>query len=193
IYQEREKFPDRPSLASIIGTRHVAIALSAGTLCHCVVFLPMMFGEKNIVTVYLSQLAVTISVSLLASWRVAVSLIPMLSARMKPPPAVKSPMITRLQDRYARALRWTLGHRGWSVAGIVLISLVSLVPMANTKGGGDDSDPSQINIFYQWHGAYSKDEMGKEVARVEAFVNANRERFHVERVYSRYAEQGWSQ
>ena len=65
IYQEREKYPGQPRLASIVGTRHVAIALSAGTLCHCVVFLPMMFGEKNIITIYLSQLAVTISFSLL--------------------------------------------------------------------------------------------------------------------------------
>ena len=192
IYQEREKYPDKPTLASIIGTRHVAIALSAGTLCHCVVFLPMLFGEKNIITIYLSQLAVTISVSLLASWLVAVSLIPMLSARMKTPPAVKSPFITGLQQRYARALRWTLEHRGWSVAGILAISLVSVWPMMHAKGGGDDSDPSQINIFYQWKGAYSKEEMGREVARVEAFVNANRKEFHIERVYSRYSEQGWA-
>jgi len=192
VYQEREKYPTKPWLASIIGTRHVAIALSAGTLCHCVVFLPMMFGEKNIITIYLSQLAVTISVSLLASWLVAVSLIPMLSARMRTPPAVKSPFITRLQQRYARALRWTLEHRGWSVAGILIISLISVYPMMNTQGGGDDSDPSQINIFYQWRGAYSKDEMGREVAKVEAFVNANREKFHIDRVYSRYSEQGWA-
>src|SRR5690606_31185980 len=146
IYQEREKYPDRPALASIIGTRHVAIALSAGTLCHCVVFLPMIFGEKNIITIYLSQLAVTISVSLLASWLVAVSLIPMLSARMKTPPAVKSPFITGMQQRYAKLLRWTLEHRGWSVAGILAISMVSVVPMMHTKGGGDDGDPSQINV-----------------------------------------------
>ncbi|MEA5669116.1 efflux RND transporter permease subunit [Stenotrophomonas sp. MH1] len=193
IYQEREKFPNQPELASIIGTRHVAIALSAGTLCHCVVFLPMMFGEKNIITIYLSQLAVTISFSLLASWLVAVSLIPMLSARMKTPPAVKSPLISRLQTRYARVLRWTLEHRGWSVAGIVLISAISVFPMMNTAGGGDDNDPDEINIFYQWKGSYSKEEMGKEVQRVEDFVNANREEFHVKRVYSRYSEQGWAQ
>jgi len=62
IYQEREKYPDQPRLASVIGTRHVAIALSAGTLCHCIVFLPMMFGETNMITIYLTQLAVTISV-----------------------------------------------------------------------------------------------------------------------------------
>ena len=193
IYQEREKYPGKPSLASIIGTRHVAIALSAGTLCHCVVFLPMMFGEKNIITIYLSQLAVTISVSLLASWLVAISLIPMLSARMKTPPAVKSPFISRLQDRYARALRWTLQHRGWSVAGILAISLASVYPMTHTTGSGEDSDPTEINIFYQWKGAYSKEEMGKEVARVEQFVNAHRKDFKVDRVYSRYSEQGWAQ
>lgn len=192
IYQEREKYPDKPWLASIIGTRHVAIALSAGTLCHCVVFLPMMFGEKTIISIYLAQLAVTISVSLLASWLVAVSLIPMLSARMKTPPAVKSPFISRLQQRYARALRWTLDHRGWSVAGIALITAISIVPMKMTKGGGDESDPTEVNIFYQWRGAYSKEEMGKEVARVEDFVNAHRKEFRIDRVYSRYAEQGWA-
>src|SRR5690606_19072818 len=90
IYQEREKYPEQPRLASIVGTRHVSIALAARTLCHCIVFLPLMFGAKNCMTIYLSQLAITISVSLLASWLVAVRLTPMLSARMKPPPAVTS-------------------------------------------------------------------------------------------------------
>ncbi|KRG65091.1 acriflavin resistance protein [Stenotrophomonas humi] len=193
IYQEREKYPGKPEMASIIGTRHVAIALSAGTLCHCVVFLPMMFGEKNIITIYLTQLALTISFSLLASWLVAVSLIPMLSARMKTPPALKSPFISRLQQRYARILRWTLQNRGWSVAGIVLVSVLSVWPMTHTTGGGDDNDPDEINIFYQWKGSYSKEEMGKEVQRVEDFVNANRDEFKIKRVYSRFAEQGWAQ
>ena len=194
IYQEREKYPDQPRLASVIGTRHVAIALSAGTLCHCIVFLPMMFGETNMITIYLTQLAVTISVSLLASWLVAISLIPMLSARMQTPPAVKSGLISRLQERYAAVLRWTLGHRGWSVLGIVLISLLSIIPMKMVKGdSGDEEDPSEIAIFYQWRGSYSKEEMGKEVARVEAFLEANRKRFQVEQVFSRYSEQGWAQ
>ena len=193
IYQEREKYPGQPRLASIIGTRHVAIALSAGTLCHCIVFLPMMFGEKNIITVFLTQLAVTISVSLLASWLVAVSLIPMLSARMQTPPALKSPFISRLQARYARILRWTLEHRGWSVAGILLISALSVIPMKMTKGDeGNDQDPGEIAIFYQWQGSYSKEEMGKVVAGVEKYIDANRKRFQVEQVYSRYSEQGWA-
>ncbi len=194
IYQEREKYPVQPRLASVIGTRHVAIALSAGTLCHCIVFLPMMFGETNMITIYLTQLAVTISVSLLASWLVAISLIPMLSARMQTPPAVRSPFISRLQTRYAKGLRWSLDHRGWSVLAIVLISLLSIIPMKLTKAdSGDQQDPGEIALFYQWKGSYSKEEMGKEVAKVEEFLNANRKRFHVEQVYSRFSEQGWAQ
>ncbi len=193
IYQEREKYPDQPRLASVIGTRHVAIALSAGTLCHCIVFLPMMFGEKNMLTIFLTQLAVTISVSLLASWLVAISLIPMLSAKMQTPPAVKSPLISRLQTRYANILRWTLSHRGWSVAGIVLISALSIVPMKLSKGdAGDESDPSKVGIFYQWQGSYSKEQMGRVVADVERYIDDNRQRFAVKQVYSRYAEQGWA-
>ncbi len=193
IYQEREKYPGQPRLASVIGTRHVAIALSAGTLCHCIVFLPMMFGAKNMLTIFLGQMAVTISVSLLASWLVAISLIPMISAKLRTPPALKSPFLTRLQDRYASLLRWTLHHRGLSVLGILLIVAVSIIPMKLGKGdSGNDDDPTKVRIFYQWNGSYSKEQMGQVIAEVERYVNANRRRFDVKQVYSRYAEQGWA-
>ncbi|HEX2082083.1 MAG TPA: efflux RND transporter permease subunit, partial [Xanthomonadaceae bacterium] len=194
IYQERERMPDEPRLASIIGTRHVAIALSAGTLCHCIVFLPNLFGERNFLSIYLGQIAITISVSLLASWLVAVSLIPMISARLKTPPALRSEhgLIPRLQRRYARFLRWTLDHRGWSVAGIVLIVAVSIGPMIWTKKnmfGGEDA--GEVDLYYQWKGAYTKEQMSDEVRRVENFLDANRKKYRIAQVYSYYSEQGW--
>ena len=195
IYQEREKMPDQPRLASIIGTRHVAIALSAGTLCHCIVFVPNLFGERNMISIYMAQIAITISVSLLASWLVAVSLIPMLSARLKTPPTLhdRRGFIHRLQDRYARLLRWTLEHRGKSVLGILLIVGISLVPammMKTNMFGGDEA--GEIDIFYQWQGAYTVQQMSEEVGRVEAYLDANRERFHIQRVASRFSEGGWA-
>ncbi len=196
IYQEREKNPGQPRLASILGTRHVAIALSAGTLCHCIVFVPNLFGERNFLAIYLSQIAITISVSLLASWLVAVSLIPMISARLKTPPTVglknaSNGLIPRLQRRYAKLLRWTLEHRGKSVMGIVLIIAVSIVPMVLTKknmfgGGGGE----QARVDYQWKGSYTKEQMSDEVLRVENFLEANRRQFHIKQVYSYYSEQG---
>ena len=192
IYQERERMPGQPRLASIIGTRNVAIALSAGTLCHCIVFIPNLFGETNNISIFMSQIAITISVSLLASWLVAVSLIPMLSARMETPRLLHSQtgIIARLQRRYAVLLDWTLRHRGWSVLGIVLVVLVSLVPMKLTKvdmfGGEGGKD---IYIGYVWKGAYTYRQMSDEVKRVEDWVDANRERLHITQVYSWYSEE----
>ena len=195
IYQEREKFPDDPRRASIVGTRHVAIALSAGTLCHCIVFLPNLFGETNQISIFMSQIAITISVSLLASWLVAVSLIPMISARLKTPPAVRSynGLIPRMQRRYADILRWTLQHRGWSVLGILLIIAVSVVPITMTKFNMfDEEGGGEADIYYQWKGAYTKEQMSDEVGTVERFLNQNRKKFHITQVYSYYFEQGWA-
>jgi HAE1 family hydrophobic/amphiphilic exporter-1 len=194
IYQERERMPDQPTMASIVGTKHVAIALSAGTLCHCIVFLPNLFGDRNFLSIYLSQIAITISVSLLASWLVAVSLIPMISARLKTPPAVRSDrgLIPRLQSGYARFLRWTLEHRGKSVLGILMIIAISIVPMNLTKKnmfGGDDG--TETNIFYQWKGAYTKEQMSAEILKIEKFLEANRKRYNITQIYSYFSEQGW--
>ncbi len=195
IYQERERMPGQPRLASLIGTKNVAIALSAGTLCHCIVFVPNLFGERNIISIFLSQIAITISVSLLASWLVAVSLIPMLSARMKTPPAVQSDrgLIPSLQRRYAAFLRWTLEHRGKSILGIVLIVLLSVIPATQMKTnmfGGEEG--GEADIFYQWNGAYTKQQISDEVTKVEDFLDANRKKYGIVQIYSFYSEEGWA-
>ncbi|UYB54134.1 efflux RND transporter permease subunit [Xanthomonas sp. AM6] len=191
IYQERERMPEQPQLASIVGTRNVAIALSAGTLCHCIVFVPNLFGETNNISIFMAQIAITISVSLLASWLVAVSLIPMLSARMRTPALVRSErgLIPRLQRRYARVLSWSLAHRGWSVGAIALITAVSVVPMLQTKKdmfGGDGGE--QIFIGYEWKGSYTREQLSAEVAKLERFIDARRKRYHVTQVYSWFSE-----
>src|SRR3546814_3280745 len=121
---------------------------------------------------------------LLASWLVAVILIPMLSARLTTPPAVQKSggLIHKMQVRYARVLRWTLEHRGKSLLGIALIVAVSFVPVMHTKTnmfGGDGGD--EINVYYQWKGSYTVAQMSDEVRRVEVFLDANREKFHIQR------------
>jgi len=193
IYQEREKMPEQPELASILGTRHVAIALSAGTLCHCIVFLPNLLGETNDISIFMSQIAITISVSLLASWLVAVSLIPMISARLKTPPAVASDrgLIPRLQRSYARFLRWTLEHRGASVAGIVLVVLVSLFPATQTKFDmfGNEGGKEAF-IQYHWKGSYTREQMSQEILKIEKHLEAHRKDYHLKQIYSFFSEQG---
>ena len=89
IYQYREKWPDNPMRCAIEGTRAVQIAISAGTLCpasscSC----RTSSASTNMISIFLSQVAITITIALLCSWLVAVSLIPMISARLPTPPAV---------------------------------------------------------------------------------------------------------
>ena len=193
IYQEREKMPSQPQLASILGTRHVAIALSAGTLCHCIVFLPNLIGETNDISIFMSQIAITISVSLLASWLVAVSLIPMISARMKTPPAVNTTtgLIPWMQRSYARFLRWTLEHRGLSVIGIALVVAISLVPMMRIKFDmfGNDGGKEAI-VEYHWKGNYTLQQMSTEILKVERFLEAHRKEYHLKQIYSFFSERG---
>lgn len=90
-------------------------------------------------------------------------------------------LIPRLQKRYAKLLRWTLDHRGWSVTGIVLIIAISIVPMVLTKknmfGGDEAARPTSTTSGGQLH----QEQMSAEILRVEDFVNANRKRFHVAR------------
>lgn len=195
IYQYREKYPDDPVRCAIEGTRGVQLAVSAGTLTSIIVFIPNLFGEKNFVSLYLANVAITITVAMLASWLVAVSLIPMISARIKAPKSGfgSTGMIKRLQDRYADGLRWSLSHRGLSVLAIGLIVAISLIPATHTKF---DMFPQQegreFNLYYKWKGAYPLEQLSAEVRKVESYLEANRAKFQIKQLYSYYSEQGWA-
>ena len=195
IYQYREKYPNDPVRCALEGTRSVQLAISAGTLTSIIVFLPNLFGDRNFISIYLAQVAVTITIALLASWLVAVSIIPMLSARLRTPPAVLAhhTLVPRLQRAYARLLRWSLANRGWSVIGIAVIVLVSFVPASMTKMDMFPSEAGRrLELYYQWKGAYSLDQISDEVLRVENFLDQRRDEFQITQIYSWFSERGWA-
>jgi HAE1 family hydrophobic/amphiphilic exporter-1 len=194
IYQYRERWPDNPVRCAIEGTRAVQIAISAGTLSSIIVFLPNLFGKTNMISIYLSQVALTITIALLCSWLVAVSLIPMISARLKTPPAVTTAhgFIPALSRRYGGLLRWSLEHRGKSLLAIAFIVAVSMIPAKMTKFDMFGEPPGkEMGMYLNWKGSYSLDQMGDEIAKIERFLDANRKRYHLKQIYVFYAEQGW--
>ena len=194
IYQYREKYPNDPMRCAIEGTRAVQIAISAGTLTSIIVFLPNLFGASNMVSIYLSQVAMTITIALLCSWLVAVSLIPMISARLATPPAVTAAhgFIPGLSRRYGGLLRWSLEHRGKALLSIGLIVAVSMVPVTMTKIDMFGSEPGvEMNMFMKWKGAYTLEQMSDEIGKLETHLEANRERYEIEQIYVWFAEQGW--
>ena len=123
VFRHRQLMPGRPLEATLAGVREVGIATLAGTFSTIIVFLPLVFGEKNQMSLFLVHVAVPIVVAMLASLVVAQTLIPMLAARMSPPPPVaEASLFGRLQRRYTATLGWALDHPK-TMAAITLLLL----------------------------------------------------------------------
>ncbi|MGA9421646.1 MAG: efflux RND transporter permease subunit, partial [Rhodanobacteraceae bacterium] len=195
IYQYREKHPDRPWYSAIEGTRVVGTAITAGTLTSIIVFLPNVFGERNPISIYLTQVAVSMAIAQLASWLVAVSLIPMLSARLPPPRFIgRETVVSRLRARYGRVIGWTLCHRGWTMLGVMALLLLSFVPIGLTKKDMFPAgDTRVLRLQYDLNGSYRLPELEHSIDRVERYLLAHKKAFEIDMVYSYFDEKGQAQ
>jgi len=188
IFRHRQLSPGHPIEATIAGVKEVGIATLAGTFSTIIVFLPLVFGEKNQMSIFLVHVAVPIVVAMLASLVVAQTLIPMLAARMPaPPPVGASSLFGRLQRRYTAALAWALDHPKAMALATVLI-LLSPVPLFALKLAKVDPFPQEasrtLTLSYHLKGSYPMDRVEEAVKRIDAYVETNRERFDVDTYYS---------
>jgi len=111
------------------GTREIAFAATAATASIAAVFLPVVFVE-GIVGSFMGSFGLTVAGSVLISLFVALTLTPMLAARMPPPKERSHGSIYHrlevgflaLERFYKRVLDLTLAHRGMTV----LIALASV-------------------------------------------------------------------
>src|SRR5690606_22835841 len=121
IFRRRAMDPEQPFRATLKGVDEVGLAVIAGTATTIIVFVPLMFGTKTDISIFMTHVSVTIMVALVASLCIAQTLVPMLAARVPaPPPAKEGAWMTRLTSRYARSLGWILGHPWWTGVGVVL-------------------------------------------------------------------------
>jgi HAE1 family hydrophobic/amphiphilic exporter-1 len=195
IYQYREHYPDKPWYCAVQGTQIVGIAIAAGTLASIIVFLPMVLREKNGMSIFLTQVAVAMAIAHLASWLVAVSLVPMLSAKLPPPKFIgRKTVITAAQDHYGRFIEKTLAHRRWTILGLLALLLASFVPISQTKVNMNGGGPSKW-IFFQvnLNALYPLQQMRQSYATLEHWLEEHRKEFHLKNVYVFYNEQGDSE
>ncbi|MBN8726323.1 MAG: efflux RND transporter permease subunit [Xanthomonadales bacterium] len=195
IYQYREKYPDRAWYSAVQGTQVVGIAIAAGTLSSVVVFLPNIFGETNNISIFLAQVAISMSIAHLASWLVAVSIVPMLASRLPPPKYLgRETAISRLRDRYGRLVDWTLVHRRRTMFALLALLALSVVPMTQTKTSMfDGGEVRQVRLSWQLNAHYRLQDLKPAILKVEKYLDDNRERFEIKSVYTWYGEQGEAQ
>jgi HAE1 family hydrophobic/amphiphilic exporter-1 len=134
------------------GTRQIAFAATAATLSIAVVFLPVVF-VKGLVGNFLGDFGITVGAAVMVSLFVALTLTPMLAARMPPPAERAHGSIYHrleqgflwLEDSYRSLLAWTLRHRK-ATLGIAGLSFV----LALVAGGqlGAEFFPATDEGFY---------------------------------------------
>ena len=112
--------------AAVSGARQVLGAITASTLTTVCVFLPIVFVE-GITKQLFTDLALTMTYSLLASLIVALTLVPaMASGMLRKEKPQKPGLLDRVYPAYRKAVSWSLRHR----AVVLLLSLALLLGSA---------------------------------------------------------------
>jgi HAE1 family hydrophobic/amphiphilic exporter-1 len=132
---------EEPREAASKGAREIAFAATAATVSVAAVFIPVVFVEGMIGN-FLGEFGATVAIAVLLSLVVALTLTPMLAARIPAPKEREHGSIyhvferwfVALETQYKRVLEWTLGHRIKTVA-IALLSLPLSCVMAGNLGG----------------------------------------------------------
>ena len=199
VYRHRQMNPSQPLPATLAGVREVGVATLAGTATCVVVFLPILFGSRNQITIFLTHVAIPIVVAMTASLLIAQTLIPMLTSRFAPPPAVRAgSWFARLQDRYARTLEWTLRHGGRTAAilgsvvalTVALVALSAKYPDHLLKFDMFAQDAGRkVYIDYHIRGVHPIDRVEATVNTMEAFFSRQRAALGIESMYSLYETQ----
>ena len=188
IFRHRQMDGAQPIPSTLSGVTEVGLAVLAGTLSTVIVFLPIIFGQESEISVFMVHVAVPIVVAMLASLLVAQTIIPTLTARFPPPPAIKSgSLFARLQEWYLKRLDWLFNHKWWAALFVVL-TVASPVPLFATGLVKMDMFPQdatdRLYLPYHIEGTYPLARVEQAVTRVETYLESNKERFGIDLIYS---------
>jgi HAE1 family hydrophobic/amphiphilic exporter-1 len=142
-----------PREAASKGAREIAFAATAATVSVAAVFVPVVFVE-GMVGNFLSEFGATVATAVLLSLVVALTLTPMLAARI---PAAKERAhgsiyhrferwLHALESGYRRVLDWTLSHRAVTL-GVASLSLAGACGL-QTQLGAEFFPPADVGRFF---------------------------------------------
>ncbi len=190
IFRHRAMDKERPFNATLTGVREVGTAVIAGTATTIIVFAPIIVGTKNDIMVFLTHVAVTIIVALIASLLIAQTLVPMLAARIRlPRPAQSGAFMPRLTRGYTKSLRWIIDHPWWTALGISMTCIIGVLPLA-LQLVKFDMFPQDVGrrLYMPYHieGQHPVERVEAAVDTIEEYLFSRQEEFNIRSVYSYY-------
>ena len=133
--------------AAVSGAQQVLGAIAASTLTTVCVFAPIVFVE-GLTRELFTDLALTMTYSLLASLLVALTLVPaMASGMLRRPLEQRAGLLDKLYPAYRRAVVWSLDHKAAVLAGsLALLVLTGLVTVGRGFSFMPDMDMNSVSV-----------------------------------------------
>ncbi|MFT5233266.1 MAG: HAE1 family hydrophobic/amphiphilic exporter-1 [Candidatus Krumholzibacteriia bacterium] len=188
-----------PLSAAVRGTKDVSKAIVASTLTTVIVFAPVVISKADEMTVWLGEVGVTISVTLLFSLLVSLTLIPALSIKMtKSTGEIKeSRALVKLRTSYVRALNWSAIKHPFMTAFVIVpaVLIVTGVGMKVTNFKPDTEGESgmrreSLRLGFDYTGSVDKYTSKAMVARATEYLEGRREELNLRDIYSFYVADG---
>jgi HAE1 family hydrophobic/amphiphilic exporter-1 len=168
------------------GVDNVSIAIISGTLTTTIVFLPLVLGEQNVITVLAEQIAVAICLPLFASLLIAKTAIPLMLSRVDQKALAGVVTQGRLDKWYRPSLIKILSYPKITAAFIFLLIISGvftkkIVDVNNEMGQGE----TEVMIVYHIQGQQQLADVSGLVDEMEAYLYDNQEAFQFTQVNSR--------
>lgn len=198
IYRFRQEGYSRKD-AAIKGASEVGMAVTASTLTTIAVFLPIVFVEGITSTIF-KELALTVTMSLLASLGVSLTLIPMLSSKLLKVDKEQGKahhsrfrlfsflydlfdrIFFKIEAMYKGLLTKSLSHRKTTIFAGVLVFIISMVSI--TSVGAEffpSTDEGQLTISVELPDGAEIEETNEIITEIEGMLEDIPE---IEKVFS---------
>jgi HAE1 family hydrophobic/amphiphilic exporter-1 len=202
IFRHQENGEDQKTAARL-GASEVSTAVTAATLTSVIVFLPIIFNKPSEMNIYLKELGITICITLLASLFVSQTMIPMATSWfIKSKPKPRGRVITGLENRYGRLIKWLLvvgsgdagrRRRNWRRAAALAVGLLIVAttwfPFSNTEMSFDSNDAELfVTIGYEFSESLPLERKEEMVTMVENHLDQFRDEMGARSIYSWWSD-----
>lgn len=154
-YRHQEELGKPPEQAAIEGTREIGFAVIATTAALMAVFVPLAFLQGNTGRLF-NEFGIAVAGSVLISGFVALTLTPMLCAKLLRMPSSHGPLFRAFERGfdaiargYARLLDRVLAHRGLTMVGVVVLAAAAALVFRTLRREfipADDRGVIYVNI-----------------------------------------------
>ncbi len=195
----RQHAGNSPLAAAVRGTKEVGRAIVASTLTTVIVFAPVVVSKTDELAVWLGEVGVTISVTLIFSLLVSLTVIPALSIKMTGNAAEVSDArwLLALKRQYLKVLNWTaIKHPVLTALVIVPLVLVATIGAMKATGFKPDAEGDEgmrresLRVGFDYTGPVDKYTSEDMVMVATQYLEGRREDLQLRDIYSFYVADG---